>query len=584
MDFYTVVQNEIDRNQELYARMDRTRDLLNLEPYVMRNFEGAAISRVINVRPNRPATFTNALVESLIGALYQMEVEGNVSIKQKKNLERYINDSLAQTDEYLVNRFGLTSLNAWLSNHACTRGRIGVRWMARIVDGKLVIECLPMDMRYTPYEFGANGLADGWYCNRTWRYPSQIMVEYPQLETELKKHDANTKLEVRDCWEAEKNELYVVRNSTDYIQVKRGEGDELLYLPNPYGRPPAAIAVAPSGFMFRDDGYGEHEGEDVLMLNRDLYDMDALATSIQMTYWMNVLFPGTVNETKTYDATPAQTPPKIGESKKYREGEAPVPFQLGEVNDSALQAFQNVLKQIKEGGMSDVDYDRFATTPPSALLVMTESEIRGKLLNSRIECLRVFREQLARLMIEEYKTLNADELLIGPVGSKNKYSHMPDPENYTIKCKIMTKSRRLDFANMTMALSMMGSFPPKYIFENILQVDDPDGLMDELEAYKARMADPAIGMFERAISLARSAHDLEDEVEADAKKIESKMETERLVQLIKARRNQPNPQMQVPEQAAIPSEQSIKTNPGNMVGPMFKEANRTRTGGTTEGV
>ena len=82
---------------------------------------------------------------------------------------------------------------------------------------------------------------------------------------------------------------------------------------------------------------------------------------------------------------------------------------------------------------------------------------------------------------------------------------------------------------------------------DILKAEDPEGWIRQRELDAARRADPAIALFEMALQHVEEADRLNDDARADAKRIQSKMLTERGVALIRARQ-QPMP----PEDAQLP--------------------------------
>ena len=181
-------------------------------------------------------------------------------------------------------------------------------------------------------------------------------------------------------------------------------------------------------------------------------------------------------------------------------------------------------------------------------------EAISRLQGSRIVALRVFREQLARMMIHQYIRIgsNNNMLSIGRRGKRRIYSlaQLKDPDKYTITCQLMSKSKKQELANLAMFSAAYNRLPLKYNLTNILVVEDPDGVMKELEIEQAKRADPAIALFEMARRYAQEAAELEDEAEADARKIESMMIIERAVAIVEEREQPVQPNL--PQRARVP--------------------------------
>jgi hypothetical protein len=549
MDTSDIIKKRIETLGSLYKRMDRTRDLVYNTPFHLKNFKGdKRLENVINVTPNKAATFANAIIADLLGGKWQTIIEGEkLTDKQSYTIERWCADIQDQTNEWLMKKQQISSLDSWAANHVCVRGPIGVRWIIDIVDGELVVDCLPVDMRWTPYEGGANGIVDGWVCPRSFRSAEDLNIEYA-AEVNLtgnKFHSVSGNyIEVQDWWSAEKNEVWV-------------DGKMVRTQDNPFGYPPFVIAVPSVGFMLRDKDYISHEGEDILFLNRDIYDEYARSVSIEQSIGMDVLNPPYEQEVEDI-AQPNQKPPKSGETLKVKKGETHKRLERGDLNNASMAARQDIGKMITEGGYSDVDLGIFATTPPSALLVTTETEIRGKLQNSRREALQVFKVGSLRMQIDQYLQIaktngKGGEILVGKRGRRHTYSpdKLKNPDDYTITCQLMTTSKRQEIANLALFTASAGHLPLKVRLRDILVAEDPEGIMRELDNEKAREADPAIGMFEMAMRLVDEADDEPDEDVADAKRIESQMMTERGTALIRARMN-PQPGNPVSDEAREP--------------------------------
>lgn len=536
-----IVKNRVAELKPLYDRMDKTSKLVYLTPYQLMQFDGTTpIEKVINVTTNWPAIFANAIISDLMGAVWQTVIEssGKLSDQQKHDIENFIEDNLAQADEQLGKR-GMADLFTWLCNHVCIRSLIGARWVSQFVDGKYAIDCLPVDMRWTPFEYGNDGL--NWVAPKTFRSRARIQAKYAKelreagLDYSGTGASAASDLEVVDFWSCEKKELWI-------------EDRLILKQKNPFGYPPFVIAIPSAGFMLRDKGYIKHEGEDLFFLNRGLYDERSRQMSIEQTLGMDVLFPPYEQETDE-PGTPSDRPPKTGEVKKVKVGELHKLLPRGDLTNAFRASHADIQRDLQMGGVNDIDLGNVSQTV-SAVWITEQSEIRNKLILPRIKALNGFRQQLSRMMIKQYRQISEkgkktpSEILVGVEGRKRKYSVqvLGDPGTYTITNQLMSKSKKQEIVNLAMFQASRDDLPLEVRLKDILMADDPDGIMRKLEIERAKRADPALGLFEMALRYAEEAEALEGD-DAEAKKIQSMMLTERGCALIRQ-------QAQIPEEAA----------------------------------
>jgi hypothetical protein len=314
--------------------------------------------------------------------------------------------------------------------------------------------------------------------------------------------------------------------------------------------------------MLRDKGYIKHEAEDIFFLNRKLYPELSRYLSIVQSLGMDVLYPAYEYQTKTMDGSPARSAPKTGETKKVPEGERHEPIRTGELNKATLEGGVAIKQATEIGGISDAELGSPGLDRPG-IWFAKQFEIRHKLEKSRFEALQIMKEGLARLMIEQaLKTMEGGgELLIGKRGSRNKYSAkmLGDPDKYTISYRFMVSSQEQEIINISEAQASVGIMPMKFIVRDVLKAEDPDGWMREMDLEKAREADPALALFEMGVRYAEEAEDMEDENDADLKKVQSMMLIEQGISLIEQRRH-PVPQGFDQDKAGVQESQEIKPN------------------------
>lgn len=533
-----IIKDKVTELQPLYDRMDKTRDLAYGKKYELTGFDKVPLEKVINVTVNWPAVYANAIISDLIGATWQtvIESDGKLSDKQKHVIENFIEDNLAQVDEQLIGR-GYVDLFNWMANHVCIRSLIGARWVTQLDKDGYKVDCLPTDMRWTPFDFGNDGLT--WVAAKSFRSKALIKAKYGK--------DYEDETEVTDFWDCKKNEIWI---ADELVKTQK----------NPFGYPPFVIVKPSSGFTLRDKGYIEHDAEDLFFLNRDLYEERSRQISIEQTLGMDVLWPPMEQETENVGA-PADKRPKVGETTKVKKGEKHVLLPRGDLTKAFLTGRADIQSMLDMGGPL---LPRAYTQPPSAVEVQAEIELLAKWYYPRLKALASFRQQSARMLISQYRMITdkakkgKSEFLIGVQGRKRKYTaqQLGDPDTYTIKNELMTKSKKQEIVNLAMFQAARGELPLKVRLTDILKADDPDGIIRQLDLEAAKRADPAIGLFEMAIRYAEEAEDLDGE-DAEAKKIQSMMLTERGCAIIRQRTQAPQA---LPEEATVPEVE--KEGPG----------------------
>lgn len=527
---WQMITKRMNELQPMHDRMDKSKDLAYLTEYSLKDpdNENLALSGVINVTGNWAAVFGHTIIQDLLAAKWQTMIKG-LTDRQAHEIEEFIEHNLDQADEYLLEQYGLPGLSHWLCNHVCVRGPICVEWYSYVEKGEYKIHCQPHDMRYVAYHPTFKWVAPILYMTK-----DEIEEIYPNYRLGAAKSGAE--YEVRPYWDDKKGEVWI-------------DGGLVETKPNIYGKPPFVIVFPPAGFMLRDKGYMKHEAEDIFFLIRGLNDENNQTLSIEQSLIYNVLRPGYERPQENPDASPAQPIPQSGEVVNVKKGEQAQPVPTGDFNRATLSAKQDIQRMLSEGAPIA---PRSYTSPPSGSELVAEMEALARHQNCRIIGLQLLKQQLARLMIDQSIVLakKYKGLTIGSRGKRKSFSAnvLRDPGSYSISYRGMTKNKRYEIANLAMFAAAYDRLPLRYNLEHILQADDPEGIIADLEMEKAKQADPALALFEMALSYAYKAQDIDDEVEADALKLKSMMLVERAEAIV----NQRKQPAQLPQSAQVP--------------------------------
>lgn len=558
---WQTVSTRMNQLKNLHQRMDRTRDLAYMADFHLTTLDGKDyLSDVVNVTGNAPVVFADAIVSDLMTATWQTVVEGDISQRQAREIEQFIDDNFEQADEHLNNRFGMVSLYAWLCNHVCIRSLIGVKWLSQ-VDGKgnYLLDCLPCDMRWFAWGFGMNGLS--YAAPIFFRNSDDIMLEYPDARLSDDKD-----MVLVDYWDTKRNEVWVSGGNTYDVTG----GGTRIFDQRSISYPPFVIILPAAGFMLRDKGYMEHESEDIFFKNRKLYGEMNRSLSIEQTLGMETLRPAYERESEDYDAQPAVKVPEPGEVQKVPKGERAQPVPRGDMNRASLTAREDIYRQIQLGGISDAELGS-AQLDRAGIWFAKQFEIRHKLEKSRFDALAMMKEGLARMMVRQFIDNAEGEIKIGRTGRKNRFSpkRLGDPDNYRISFNYGMSSKEMEIVNLAQANAARGIVPDRIIIRDILKADDPAGWERELQLQKAKETNPAISLLKMAVEYAEEAADKEDESEADMLKLQSKILTHDYVIAMRQRLQPQQPeQQQKPIEGAKANMQGLVALPGLLGGQM----------------
>ena len=528
-----MAKTSLDRVQEaertifdgLYKRMDADTRLL-YEDYVLTNGNGDKLPGQISVTMNEAIIYLNTVASWIMDAKWQTTVEGKISGKQQHLLENFLDDKQAQADECLSKtEFGKEL--PFLASHICGRGWIGARRLWRTnKDGNPYLEIVPIDMRYCSYERSKDGY--NWVGLRWTRSRDAVKQDYG---VDLRDNIAET--DVIDVWDGEKEEVWI-----DDKIAKTNKSN--------LGYPPFVIVAAPEGFLFLDKGYMVRKGESIFFLDRKLYREWNRSISIDQSLAMMAIDPAYQRITnKGEPASPypnepgavmdLPAPEQPGQDVKYNLIERP------DINMANRVSHTEIGGAIQKGGVNNVDLGNLEA-PTTAVLITTETELRNKILNPRLQAIEDYKVQSARMDIAQFQAGKFSGE-IGQSGKAREYqaAQLGDPDTYTISYRGMTKSKKQEIANMALFGASQG-LSLETRLKDILMVDDPRAEMAKINAEKAEQADPVLFYFTQARSLAIEAEDL-DGAEADAKKLASKRMTKLGTDLIR-QGNIPTPQAQ----------------------------------------
>jgi len=552
-----------------YKRVDIDRNRLRLHPFQLKNYDNKTkLEDVINVTENKSVTYAQRIIANLMSGQWQAVVEGELNAKETQTIEGFLEDVGNQCNEYISEEYGIPDLNVWLCNHVCHTSIIGVQYTSRLENGELVVHCCPVDMRWTPF------VLNKWVAPITYRSKDEVLQELEKFEKvamdgvnkeyiSVKGGLKDTDNEVRDYWDTEKHELWIGGSLT--FREK-----------NTYKKPPFVIVVPPSGFMFRDKGYLEYESPGLLFANSSLYDEISRQLSIDATLGFDPILPAYQRPVKSVRAGVSEAAPKRGESRDLPAGELFELMPRPDINRASLTSRDELNRLVVEAApIAPASY----TQPPSAVEVATEIELLNQYQNPRVIALQSCKRMMARTQIDQFILANemakeaGSKVVVGRRGSRRQYSitELKDPDKYFITYKLLPKNKRMDIINEGRALALWGRAPTRYILRDVLSVEDVDGWLRELALKEAHDADPAIALMDMGLKYVQEAMNIEDEVEANIKKLQSMLLLDRAVTMIKQRMTPQN----LPQEAQMPVPEAEIGNSQGLISMMGRAASGT---------
>jgi hypothetical protein len=483
---YVALVNSIEQNRlsKLRSRQDRDKDLYDLKPYALADYNGQALPDVVNVTLNDPKVFADRVLSVMNKSNAQAVIEGSdVDDKQAGKIESFLEDAFTEVDSILVDKemdpFGMN-----LNSDGVFRGWIGSRVHLYSDDSTIHFDVRPLDMRYATWDSGAKGLL--WVSEKQARSRISIEDEYDFSP----KGSAND-IDCMVVYDREDKHLYLdgeLVDSTPHGFVgKNGEG----YCP---------CVIKPVTMTRRmglkDDIQAayEHYGESVFRANRDLYvEANRLASILQT---INMLIIGSSYQFQTDDPS---TQPEIGPWGLFKvfpikQGEKFELMPLQDAKRATEMALNLIISQIQRGSLPYLEYGEL-TFELSAVAIAKLGEGRDLVFTPIILARRMVQEKTARMIIAQFQQLGI-EAIIGRAGSKNPYKPDEVSGEYGITYNFSTISAEQNIANYSVAqAAQVLGCSQEFIDEKILQIEDLAQEKERRRDQKLRKENPILDKY-----------------------------------------------------------------------------------------
>ena len=481
-------------NSLLDKRMQADVDLLHLSEYVLRDSAGNAVSDIVNITMNWPAVFGANVVSALGAAREQVVVESEDKKVDTTFIEDFVNAAKASANRRLRRR-GLALLDQFADVQFCFRGRTARRVLLSQdkKTGEVISNITPWDGRYVYHEQAEEGLS--WAAYETIRTSDEVTAEYG--EDFKPKDQTSYECSVLDVWDDRVNEVWI-----DGALVREQE--------NPYGFCPVVLQVVYLGYgrMLLDQNWQLRDGESIFFMVRSIQPEINRLVSILQTLNMQEL--KAALQWQNPDGSPQDEPPdapNMGDVVSVGKGKLDT-IHMGEAKEAARMLYNIVEKARQEGSFTDIDIGN-VRQPFSAVALVTIGESKDLVYLPRLAAKEMLNVDTAEMVIRQAMQIGGT-IELGTPGHKKSFATSKLSGEYDVQYKYFTKSPKIDIARMSLADAAAQWYPRHYIYEKVLQVEDPDGLEDQWYSQQAELLSPNVRMFRTIRKLLTRAEDTND--------------------------------------------------------------------------
>src|SRR3990167_2187136 len=509
-DYPKEIKEQDDELSELDARMKTDADLLYLKSYVMESqpdIEGKrhVIPGIVNATLNKPAVFGANVVSALGSVKEQVIVESEDPQFDTHQLDQFYQAALMAANTRLM-KSGAALLNPFADAQFCFRGRTARRILFREENGWLIPDITYWDGRYLRYKLGNDGLE--WAALKMTRSKQAIEEEYGIVIEEREGM-------VLDVWDKEHNEVWVDNKRVSNAKDGKPRKEE-----HNYGFTPVVFEVVSLGYgnSLLDDGRLKNEGESIFFLIRDIVPqlnmlVSILATLNFLTVKRPIQFPsggGTTAEPPEYDKVM-----KPGSVTSVEPGNLIQTIDFGDAIRATDLLNQRLEKALQEGSYTDIDIGN-VRQPFSAVALITIGESRDQIYLPRLASKELLNESSAAMIRKQCQAIGGT-LRFGEEGDNRKFSSAILGGEYHIGYRYFIKDPKRDIARMAQAQQAKEWYPRKYIYSEVLQVEDPDGLERDWYSELAPQVDPNILKHRIIMSLLDKADEGDENAAREAK-------------------------------------------------------------------
>ena len=498
-----VIKDREDELAGLRGRMEGDEELVHLADYKLTGLGAKVIPNVVNVTLNKPAVFATNVISSLGATKQQTTVESDDKKFDTHEVEQFLDAAFASANLRLMQK-KQPLLNVFADVQNCLRGRSCRRVLFRLKDKKLVSDIASWDTHDVSYVTGEDGFA--WASNKTTRSKDEIIAEYKGLEGFKEGNVPEGKeLVVREVWDTEVNGLYA-GNSVFFEQE------------NPYGFVPVVLEIVPLGYggILLSKDRLRYEGESIFFMIRGLVpELNRLVSILQTKNLIQIK--GPMQEEKKGGGEPADYDEvtAMGANTVVEPGEGFKFLNVADISRSFDLFYPILEKAFQEGSYTDIDIGN-VRQPFSAVALITIAEGKDQVFIPRLATRELLNKSTAEMLIRQVLMLKESSVELGVPGHKRKFQTSILKGEFEITYKSFTKSAKSEIARLSMADAAANWYPRKYVYSDVLQVEDSAGMMREWYNDQAELINPIVKTHRTIMNLYELAEKGDEQAGQDA--------------------------------------------------------------------
>jgi hypothetical protein len=491
------VKNHRNSTDELRVRMEADYLLWRLDEYdAGEDYE--------SYTSNEPRAYADKIVAWLVDAslTIRMPMRGaqRSSREQMSAKERFLTGILESADERLLEMI-LPGVREQLAWYICLRGWwSSLSILRKLQDGSTIVDIRPWDPMHTYWGLGDKGGLE-WACLHMRKTRGQILADHEH-----------------DIGEDEDNELghdvYSYYDRTHHGLVIGSSNDastgELIRPVEPHGalKVPVSIGMvgaAPpiQGYNGSGDDYGEDSGESIFGANRALYEKRDQVMSIMLELVARSKKQPYIVKSRDGSKTLEEDPSKQGSEVAIAEGDDVRPMEQLRMAIDTLPFLGSMSSEIQRGA---IPYSAFGELgfQLSGFAITQLNDNIGTILQPRSKAMERAYRQICMMISDQYETGGFQSIQVNGFDLNREYfSETIEPD--AIKGTGSPQFRMTailpadDQGKMQIAqVARQGPvplLPDQYIWDTILQIQNPDELSNKIKEQLAEQASPKAALF-----------------------------------------------------------------------------------------
>lgn len=484
--------------RDLHKRQDGDYKLYTLEKFLLRNSKGRPLANCQNVTLNDPATFATHIIMAINKASRYTEVKSEeLDDKGRSELEKAFEALMREASELYARENGY-SLEQFLNEQICIRGRIISRNTIEVKDGKLIPEIMAIDSRFACWESGIKGVHWG-----GWEIMKSRLDIYDEFGITLRN---TNNIKVIEVWDDRYHDVWVGAE-----KLTKDKDDKPLRREHDYGEAPFTVAIAPAGPMLWEKDKDMRQGESIFWQTRDLYPELNKGASIFQTRNFRSIKPAKQYKSKegAQGKLPLHDEDAIGAttSVEIEGGFSLMPTERA-INEGRF-VYSLIESRVQRGSLSALDYGNLQF-PLSAVAITKLTGEKDVIFVPRLSPLAFQSRESVKMLARQIIKLG-ESAEISQDGTSIKFTKELFDKNYEVFYTFKAVNPEQNIANYSVANVAEGKVSRKTIMRDILQIEHPGEEDDELAIERAIQNSPSLQAMEEARAFANKYERTGDE-------------------------------------------------------------------------